>query len=39
MIDGELRYPKDDPLFKWLESHNEIFIREELERHTTALRP
>ena len=31
----EVRYPKDDPLFKWLESHNEIFIREELERYTT----
>ena len=31
----ELRYPKDDSLFKWLESHNEIFIREELERYTT----
>ena len=31
----EVRYPKDDPMFKWLERHNEIFIREELERYTT----
>ena len=30
----EIRYQKDDPLFKWLERHNEIFIREELERYT-----
>ena len=31
----ETLYPKDDSLFKWIESHNEIFVREELERYTT----
>jgi signal transduction histidine kinase len=28
-------YHRDDPFFKWIERHNEIFIREELERYTT----
>jgi len=28
-------YHRDDPFFKWTERHNEIFIREELERYTT----
>jgi signal transduction histidine kinase len=28
-------YQKDDPIFVWIERHNEIFIREELERYTT----
>jgi signal transduction histidine kinase len=27
-------YPKDDPFFRWLEERNEIFVREELERHS-----
>jgi signal transduction histidine kinase len=31
----EARYSKDDPFFSWIERHNEIFIREELERYTT----
>jgi two-component system NtrC family sensor kinase len=28
-------YQKDDPVLVWIERHNEIFIREELERYTT----
>jgi len=28
-------YQKDDPIFTWIERHNEIFIREELEKYTT----
>ena len=28
-------YPKDDPFFTWLERHDEIFIREELERYSS----
>jgi signal transduction histidine kinase len=28
-------YKKDDPIFAWIEKHNEIFIREELEKYTT----
>ena len=28
-------YQKDDPIFVWIERHNEIFIREELERYST----
>ena len=26
---------KEDPFFKWIKGHKEIFIREELERYTT----
>jgi signal transduction histidine kinase len=28
-------YPKDDPFFTWLERYDEIFVREELERHSS----
>jgi len=28
-------YHKEDPIFRWIEEHKEIFIREELERYTT----
>jgi len=28
-------YQKDDPIFVWIERHNEIFIREELEKYST----
>ncbi|MCK5187974.1 MAG: GAF domain-containing protein, partial [Deltaproteobacteria bacterium] len=28
-------YQRDDPVFVWIERHNEIFIREELTRYTT----
>jgi signal transduction histidine kinase len=27
-------YPKDDPFFTWLERHDEIFVREEMERYS-----
>lgn len=30
------RYPKDNPLFKWVGERNEIVIREELERYDSA---
>jgi len=30
------RYPKDNPLFKWVGERNEIVIREELERYSSA---
>ncbi len=37
LTSGEIvsSYQKDDPVFVWIERHNEIFIREELERYST----